>query len=254
MKKTFLKKFLIYTGRRVGLVLLSFVWMSTVYAFSLDDARKDYLNEDYEEAIHKAKTLNQNDATLYFLGLNYMKIGNYPQAREYFLKLTEKFSRSKLYEQGLMKIADSYLLEEDFSKAKALYKEIEKKYPTTDYKSLLYLRLAQIAGKEGRWDEKKKYIALLKEKYPTSNEFALTDIDASRDNFFTVQVGAFSSRKNAFELRNELSGKYDTYVIEDKNENYVLYKVRIGKFKERKEAEHIRGRLIKQGYPARIFP
>jgi cell division protein FtsN len=43
-------------------------------------------------------------------------------------------------------------------------------------------------------------------------------------------------------------------MLDEKREGTMLYKVRVGKFKDRKEAERVCGRLIKQGYPARIYP
>ncbi|MFA5271783.1 MAG: tetratricopeptide repeat protein [Candidatus Omnitrophota bacterium] len=241
---------------RLFLLVLVFVVMFSQYIFAgpLDEAYKSYLNEDYEEAIIKAKNAGQTDETLYFLGLVFMKMGNFPQSREYFLKVTQDFPRSVRYEEASIKLADSYFLEGNFSKAKGLYKEVEKKYPSSDYRPLIYLKLARVAAKTGQWDERKKYINLLKEKYPASNELAVWDTIPAKEDFFTIQVGAFSSRKNALSLRNELSAKYDTYLVEEKKENYILHKVRLGKFKTRKEAEKIWGRLVKQGYPAHIYP
>lgn len=237
------------------LTLVSVVMFSqSVFAGPLDEAYKSYLNEDYEEAVIKAKNAVQTDETLYFLGLVYMKMGNFPQSRDYFLQLMQNFPRSSIYQEASLKLADSYFLEEDFQRAKALYKEVEKKYPFSDYRPLVYLKLAQVAGKEGNWDEKKKYLALLKEKYPSANELSIVNANEAKEDFFTIQVGAFSSKKNALNMSKELSAKYDTYLVEEKTENYMLYKVRLGKFKNRKEAEKIWGRLVKQGYPAHIYP
>ena len=233
---------------------LSLAVCLSLYAAPLDEAYKDYLDNDYEEALQKAKALKQNDEVLYFLGLVYTKIGNYPQAREYLIRLTDNYRRSKLYEQGMVKLADTYLLEGDLSRARPLYESIEKKSTASNYLPLVYLRLSQIAAKEGRWEDKKRYVNLLKEKYPLSNELILAGTLKEQEDFFAIQVGAFSNSKNAINLKNELDEKYDVYILEDKNENYTLYKVRVGKFKDRKEAEKTWGRLVKQGYPAKIFP
>jgi len=247
MRKNIFKKSLVFG-------LLSMVCSLSLYAASIDEAYKDYLNNDYEEALQKAKALKQNDQVLYFFGLVYAKIGNFPQAREYLLLLANNYPRSKLYEQGMIKLADTYFLERDLSRALALYESIEKKSTASNYLPLVYLRLSQIAAKEGRWEDKKKYIGLLKEKYPLSNELVLANILKEQKDFFTIQVGAFSNSKNAINLKNDLDEKYDVYILEDKSGNYVLYKVRVGKFKDREEAERTWGKLVKQGYPARIFP
>jgi tetratricopeptide (TPR) repeat protein len=234
--------------------LLLLTLCQNVFPASLNDARRDYLNSDYESALKKAKTLNQNDEVLYFLGLVYTKIGNYPQARQYLIELTRKYPHSKFYEQAMLKIADSYFVEGNLTQAKLFYEEVEKKSPSNRYQPLIYLRLAQICAKEGHWQDKDRYIKLLKERYSDSNELIqAAAIDNAKD-FFTVQVGAFSGKNNALSLIKELQDKYDVYIFEDRNKNTTLYKVRVGKFKERKDAERIRGRLIKQGYPARIFP
>jgi tetratricopeptide (TPR) repeat protein len=238
----------------IFIAAIALVSLNFSYASSLDEARRDYLNGDYEEALQKAKALKQNDETLYFLGLVYTKIANYPRAREYFVSLTENYPGSKFYEQGAVKLADTFFLEGNFERAQQLYENIEKKPSASNYLSLVYLRLSQIAEKQGRWDDKKKYISILKEKYPSSNELIVADTLEEREDFFTIQVGAFSDSRNAVNLKNELDEKYDTYIIEDKSGNYALYKVRVGKFKDRKEAERTWGKLVKQGYPAKIFP
>jgi len=238
----------------VLVIVFIFNFSSLSYPSSLDEAYKDYLSNDYEEALQKAKSLQRNDEVLYFLGLVYTKIGNFSQAREYLMSLTTNYPRSKFYEQGMIKLADTYFLEGDLQKAQQLYENIGKKTSTSNYSSLIYLRLSQIAEKQGRWEDKKRYLNILKEKYPSSSELIVTDTLKERGDFFTIQVGAFSDRRNAVNLKNDLDNKYDVYIIEDKSGSYVLYKVRVGKFKDRKEAERMWGRLVKQGYPARIFP
>ncbi|MDD5195745.1 MAG: SPOR domain-containing protein, partial [Candidatus Omnitrophica bacterium] len=119
---------------------------------------------------------------------------------------------------------------------------------------LVYLRLAQVSAKEGKWDDNKKYTSLLKEKYSNSIEANLLGPLQDVCYFFSIQVGAFSKKKNAEDLARELQKNYNVYVVEDKTATLTLYKVRVGKFTDRKEAESMRLRLAKQGYPARIYP
>jgi outer membrane protein assembly factor BamD (BamD/ComL family) len=183
-------------------------------------------------------------------------MGNYSQARDYLMKLIQKYPRSGLYEQALIKFADCYFLENDIARAKDSYQDIEKKYPKSNYLPLVYLRLAQISAKEGNWQGKKKYLALLKERYPKSSEARFENnfgADEPQD-FFAVQVGAFANKKNALALKKELESRYDVYILEEKKGGLYLYKVRVGKFSNRKDAENAYGRLLKRGYPARIYP
>ncbi|MBU0878569.1 MAG: SPOR domain-containing protein, partial [Candidatus Omnitrophica bacterium] len=237
----------------VPLIILFALCPMLCFAYTLDDAHKEYLYGNYEAAIEKAAKLKESDTVLYFLGLGYMKMENYSKARSYLRKLLKKFHDSKIYERALVKLADTYFLEKNFPKAEAFYKEIKEKYPCSNFSSLIYLKLAQIASREGKWEEKKKYLKIIKEKYPQSIEMKFVNILENYGDFFTIQVGAFSSRENALAVKKELSEKYSVYVIEDKKEGLTLYKVRVGKFRQKKKAEKISLKLCNEGYPARIY-
>lgn len=61
---------------------------------------------------------------------------------------------------------------------------------------------------------------------------------------FTVQVGSFPSSKKADDLKKKLSGKgYYTYIYEIKRSKSVWYRVRVGAFKTRTDAERMAGLL-----------
>lgn len=68
---------------------------------------------------------------------------------------------------------------------------------------------------------------------------------SSEKKVYTVQVGAFSTEKNAQNLANEIKDKgYQTYVVKGIN----LYKVQVGEFKTSEEAKKISEKLKKLGY------
>ena len=68
----------------------------------------------------------------------------------------------------------------------------------------------------------------------------------SEKKIYTVQVGAFSSEKNAQNLAREIKDKgFSTYVIKGK----TLYKVQVGEFKSYKEAMDLSQKLKELGYP-----
>jgi len=68
----------------------------------------------------------------------------------------------------------------------------------------------------------------------------------SERKIYTVQVGAFSSQKNAQSLAKEIRDKgYQTYVIKGK----TLYKVQVGEFKDYEDAQKLSQELKKLGYP-----
>jgi tetratricopeptide (TPR) repeat protein len=234
-------------------VCLLFVSMSA-FAVTISDVQKEYLNGSLEDALSLAKKLPENDESCYHLGLIYMKIGNFSESRSYFLKIMENMKTSPYYEQALTKFADTSYLENDFAKAKQLYEDLEKKGDAFSFAPVVYLRLAQIANKEGNWQARDTYINTLKTKYPDSAEMTIARTLKDDSDFFTVQVGAFGEKKNATELLQELQGKFEVYILTERKNSLNLYKVRVGRFKDRKLAQEASYQLIKLGYPARIFP
>jgi tetratricopeptide (TPR) repeat protein len=242
--------------RKEILLILFFLFILPIFIYSntLKDAYREYLYGDYEEGIKEALKCREDDSVLYFLGLTYLKLGDYYRARLYFRRLLKSFSDSKFYEQALLKFADTYFLEGNLKKAKVLYEKIKRKYPSFNFLPTVYLRLAQIASKEGRWQDKKNYLKKIKNKFPHSIEVKFVNLLENYGDYFTIQVGAFSKKENALNLKKELSVYYPVYILESKLDGYTLYKVRIGKFKHRKEAEKVYQRLLDQGYPARIYP
>lgn len=68
---------------------------------------------------------------------------------------------------------------------------------------------------------------------------------------FTVQVGSFISRSNAFRLMQKLQKAYqDVYITELQTPENTYYRVRLGRFKTREEAYQVAMRLAQDGYAA----
>jgi len=235
------------------LILLTFfvvIIPTSAFALSLSDVQKDYLYGNYEEAISKAENLNETPDVLYFLGLAHIKMGNYSIAREYLRKIIKKDSRSKFYGQALVKLADTYFLQEKLDKAYQLFSEIKLCSMNLSNMPVVILRLAQISSRQGNFNNKRKYIKLLKEQYPQSAEIKYADILENYGDFFTVQVGAFIEKRNALALVKEFQDSYDIYI--DKSQN--IFKVRVGKYSSRSQAQNVTLEFLDKGYPARIYP
>ena len=237
----------------IVITLISVV-CSAASGSSLSDAQMDYLFGNYEEAIQKAESVKATDESLYFLGLTYIKTGEYQQGRDYLQKLCQNYPNSRLCSQATLKIADSYFLEKDYEHALYYYHQLQQNYPFFESMPTVWLRLAQIAGRNGQWDDKNKYIKIIKEKFSQSNEVKYVSMLEEYGDFFTVQVGAFSDEKNAVALYNELSQKYKPYLVENRDEGVALYKVRVGRYKQRYDVEKIAQELLDEGYPAKIYP
>lgn len=230
--------------------ILNFICLSA----SLKDLERNYLLGDYS-LLRENKNLFDNERALYLYSLSLLNQGDYLTARKYLKIFIKKFPSSSLYQAALVKFCDTYFLNEEYEKAKKLYLNVLKKYPTSNYLPLLYLRLVQVSLKLGDWQDKDTYISILERRFRHSIEYELVKELKKYPNAFTVQVGAFTERKNAFSLRKELQDKFPAYIVSQKTkDNIVFYKVRIGKYKKRKTALLVKKRLLALGYPALIYP
>ena len=228
-----------------------------IYAGQLDKAKEAYLYGDYNEAIRICLELverNPEADALYFLGLSFFKLHEYDEARSYFRCLAKDFKNSKFFDPAVVKLIDTYFLEGDLEKAEALYKSALKKYPSTKYKPLIFLRLAQVSAKKGKWSDKHHYVRLIKNQFPNTLEERLAQRLEKRGDFFTIQVGAFSKKANASKFAKKFKSKYPVYIVTESEEDLVLYKVRVGKYRDRLEVVNIYHKLLEEGYPARIYP
>ena len=74
-------------------------------------------------------------------------------------------------------------------------------------------------------------------------------------SYYCVQVGSFSSERNAEKLSSEMKRRgYASTVNEGVLGGKTFYRVRIGRFSSRVEAEGELKRLKQDGFPGRIFP
>ena len=73
---------------------------------------------------------------------------------------------------------------------------------------------------------------------------------------FSVQVGCFTSKNNAYTLKQKLEKKgYEVFVIEPIAINDKFYKVRVGRFKEKANAMELLKKIRnKEKIKARIVP
>jgi|GEM_PF-863452 tetratricopeptide (TPR) repeat protein len=241
------------------LILTFFLWftargMMPAHANTLDDDYKNYLSGEYEEIVKAEGDGAANEQSLYILGLTYLKTAEYIKARQTFEKLIAQFPDSPARQRVMFKIADTYFLEGSYPRAISTYKDIEQKQRDGDLTALLTLRFAQIAAKEGKWEDKDKYTALIKTKYPGSPEEKYAKRLDDYGDFFTIQIGAFDELKNALQMKRGLQKKFDPYTVQETRNGVTLYKIRIGRFRNRQDAEKVAVKLREEGYPAKIYP
>lgn len=237
---------------------LWFTAYGIVYADTLNRAEALYLQGSYSESIDEC-ALNiardtDRDRAYYLLGLNYIKINHTEKAREKLKIIIDSYRASPFYDSAKLAYADTYFIEQDYTRAKELYEGILRSY--SKLLPCAYLRLGQCALKAGNWEGAKNYADTLKQKYPLSLEARVSgELLEKQELFFTVQAGSFASAQNAKALMNKLKHKnFDAYIDELASSNGTMYRVRVGKVSTRQEAENLKDSLEAGGYPTRIFP
>ena len=229
---------------------------------SLDEAVTRMLKEDYNGAVDECERLERygdkqlKAEALYLKGACFFKIENYTKAREVFKKALS-YAKGEASTEIYMGIADSYFMEYKYSKAIAIYEQLLDKIKNEDaYLCTLYYKLGKSYQKESEWAKTKYYFNLLKKKFPESFESELVSKTSVGGNFFTIQVGCFSSQRNAEKLQHDLDAKgYDVYLTPFKSNGRQLYRVRVGEFMSRAAAVHTEARLKSiEHLPTHIFP
>lgn len=218
------------------------------------------LKEDYVQAIRAAREILPLLSTAdvpraeFLLGCAYLKTGQQQKARKHFQLALKKTKDNNLIQKTELAICDSYYLEGEFKKAASGYTQFLRKYRKTDYKEIVKFKLAKSYLKEGEWKKAKK---LLKDVARSSSieAKAAKKILAENQFYFTIQVGSFQNRKNAYNLQERLKKeKFDSYITETQYHNLIFYRVRIGKLKTREQAQKLLLRLKKKNLPVKIYP
>ncbi len=218
------------------------------------------LREDYAQAIRAAREilplLSSADVphAEFLLGCAYLKTNQPQRARKHFQLALKKTRDKNLIQKAKIAICDSYYLEGEFKKAASGYTKFLRKYKKTDYKEIVKFKLAKSYLKQGEWKKAKK---LLKDVAQSSSIESKSAEKILRENqfYFTIQVGSFQSRKNAYNLQKRLKkDKFDCYITEIQHHNLTFYRVRIGKLRTRKQAQKLLTQLKKKSLPAKICP
>ncbi len=232
------------------------------YSRSLDGALSLMLQGNYDQAIDECRRLERyskkdlKGEALYLKGTCFMSLGMYKDARKVF-KNALSFTEGDLSTEVYMGIADSYFMQQKYSKAIVIYEQLLEKIKNEDaYLAALYYKLGKSYQKESEWAKTKYYFDLLEKKFPGSFELQLVKKSSVGGNFFTIQVGCFSNRKNAEKLQDDLTQKgYDVFITPFKADGQQLYRVRVGEFMSRIAAEHTEQELrSKEHLPTHLFP
>ncbi len=221
------------------------------------------IKEDYV----KAKSLAQEyilaetdkaklDEARYYLGLTYLRLGDYKEARVIFNNLKKRGQGAKLQERVSLGLFDALYLEEKYKEASSLITALLKQKPKSDSLSLIYLKAARVSLKLASWDEAKQYLKKITSDFPESLEYFSAKQLLEEQRYFAVQVGSFNDRVKAEKLANELiqKGKY-AYIVETVMMNgKKFYRVRVGQMASLRSAQKLKSQLSQEGYPTSIYP
>ncbi len=246
-----------------GFCALSFGFIPTVYAATLDLAKMHFLQDDYPSAIQDCQGIvqtglkNTDTAEAYYLmGLSYLKINEPAKAASSFQDGLSQNPDEELKEKIDLAVGETYFLDNQIQPAYEQFKKILSSNPKTSFAPTLYFHLANCGLKLGLWDDARSYLNKINQEYPLSLEapFA-TDILKNGEFYFTIQIGSFINEKNARELYENLKSKgYDAYLSQFERGGSVYHRVRVGKFNLPNEVLAEEEKLKNDGFPTHLWP
>jgi len=101
-----------------------------------------------------------------------------------------------------------------------------------------------------------KYLNKIITEFPQSPEAPVAKQLLEEKQYFAVQVGSFLDRGRALTLIDDLKGDGQyAYVVETSGaDGEKHYRVRVGQMSSLKDAQDLKMRLDKLGYPTLIYP
>lgn len=220
------------------LFIAIFVLFRQAYALDVDKIKIYFLDGNYraaiaegEKALVGAKDSAQTDQIRYIIGVSYLKEARYSEAASILEQVAQGAKDAKLKEEAKFALGDVYLLSGQEAKARRCYEELLKNNPATKFKAEIDSRLAKISCKE-----------------------SVVPVSKALD-YYTVQVGLFSSADNARGLLDKLiNSGYPAYLEEAVFNGKQSYRVRVGKLNTLEECQALERKLSSEGYPTKICP
>lgn len=192
----------------------------------------------------------------YYYALSYLRLDDYAKARNILEQLLKENLDYGVRDKCYLSLYDTHYMEGDYLQALQVIEKIKKISPRSEFISLVYLRLARVNLKLARWSAAREYLKKIVDGFPNSLEYHIAKQLLQEKQYFAVQVGAFVDRDKAEEVLNELKQKGEyAYVVETlDHRNRQFYRVRVGQLTLLDDAENLKDKLSKEGYPTRIYP
>ena len=248
------------------LLLLCFVLTaggSLLAHAALPDIEAAVMNKDYAKAKDLASRIikNSNDPAQrieaqYYYGLVELRLGQYADARTAFQRVMDTPPSQDIYDKAALSLTEGFYMEGLYTDALDTANRLLKQSPYSSFLSLIYFKIAGADLKLMRWEDANKYLNKIINEFPQSPEAPVAKQLLEEKQYFAVQVGAFLDRAKALALIDSLkgSGQY-AYVVETTApDGQKYYRVRVGQTSSLKDAEDLKKRLDKLGYPTLIYP
>jgi hypothetical protein len=250
-----------------ALVLIVFCCRAA-YAMDIDGMKQHFLKGEWKDAIREGESLLGRaqrgspdlDQLYYYLALSYMKDRNFMRTSDICEIILKEFPRSKFVPQAHYVLIDAYAGSGNYAAARACAASFLIKYPGTEHAREVESRMRDFKGRGGN-----ENIAPRAAPEPDSAA-AEPDIVLAPDlkpgaemppaaGSFWIQVGAFSSGRNADNLASKLrAAAYSAAVSPAVSKGMAIYKVRVGPYYSREEAQAVSVKLSRQGYPTKVVP
>ena len=243
-------------------VLIASGLRSTAYA-ALPDIEAAVMNKDYAQARDLASEIikdSNNPAerteAQYYYGLAQLRLGQYADARSAFQSVMDAHPSQDIYDKAALSLTEGFYMDGFYTDALDAANQLLKKSPHSSFLSLIYFKIAGADLKLMRWEDANEYLNKIINEFPQSPEAPIAKQLLEEKQYFAVQVGSFLDKGRALTLIDDLkgSGQY-AYVVETTApDGQKYYRVRVGQMSSLNDAEDLKKRLDKLGYPTLIYP
>lgn len=247
------------------ITILTLVVMNPNISFgAISDVETAILKQDFKAAkalaqevlnfaVVKKDVANQ---AMYYLGISHLRLDEYSNGVKVFKQLLKEEPNDNIRDKSYIGLYDCYYQQGKYKSAVRAITKLLKVNSRSKYMSLVYLKAARGHLKLSNWKEAREYLNLIIERFPNSFEYHIANQLIEEKQYFAVQVGAFVERQRAEEVLNSLLRRDQyAYIVETMDRNKTkFYRVRVGQLTILDEAERLKSKLSKLGYPTRIYP
>ena len=239
---------------------------------SAERAEELFLEGRYDKALIEADKAIDTDSgkkyELYYLkGLSDIKLGKFIEARREFEYVIDRYPRSGRALDSHIGVGDAYFLEGNTQGALRSYKAAADVFPDDKNIIVVRQRITDCMTRSSSTERPKEYVRAkpVEAQRESVNFVPKTKAGecveprlqkaVSRDKTgqFSIQVGSFKSRLNAYKLASKLSARrYEARVESPAGLSDKVYRVKVGRISSKEEAEKLAARLKCEGYPIRV--